>query len=341
MNKVPLRLATLCVQGMPATSTRDNIDRLVMLPDIVRVLKEYPDRAPEAVVLPGGYFRLSRALGATDFGRRCEILEKESIAAPIMAALDQLDCVSPGLTLVTGALATPRDASERTEQLCIAWGRSGVRGVARKIFPTKQETRGRRYVSPYVDDYHDRGRVTALPLGSLVLLNACYDLFGTADVGGAGNSRRHAIRRLIQKRGKLSVDGEGFRALRDECLSKFGELVSNVQPNVLIATIHGFDAPGRDGYWQRHGVARASASLGGALVVAAAHFKTGLPTPLSSTLAASGVPRSHLTDGAHRLAYQLAPIHSVVLETPKGLRGLLRIYQRPAGASPRKGAKRP
>lgn len=329
MTKAPLCLATLCVQGTPATSTKDNADRLILLSQTVRTLRQHPKwHSLHALVLPGGTFRLSRALGATTFERRREILQNEKITAPIIASLESLDMLSPSLTLVTGALATPRDISERTEQLCLAFTRSGLVGAARKIFPTKQENQRRQYVSPFVDDYQKKGRLVALPLGHLAILAACYDLYGIADIGSATNSRRHAIRRMIQGRRKLLMGDEGFNSVREDALASLAKWVTEVKPDAALATVHGL-MPGRDGYWTRHGISRASAALGGKLVVAAAHFKGALPSPEKSTLAAYGVPRSHLTDGASRRAHSLPPIYSTIVESPTGLRGLLRVFRVP------------
>jgi hypothetical protein len=60
------RLATLCLQGNTATSTKDNAARVPLLEQVVRVLQQvrawYPIDAP---VLPGGFFWLPRSLGAT------------------------------------------------------------------------------------------------------------------------------------------------------------------------------------------------------------------------------------------------------------------------------------
>lgn len=339
MPKHNLAVASLCLDGEPARSMKDNVDRLAMLSEVVQFLQNQPKwHSLDAIVLPGGTFRLSRALGATDFERRQAILLKEQITAPIREALDLLDLLSPALTLATGVLATPRDISERTEQSCLAFRCGGLVGAARKVFPTRQESRGRRFVSPFVEDFATRSRVIALSRGSLALLNACYDIFGVADLAGNTMSRRHAIRRLLTKRGMLPIGKTGFRAQRDECLAAIGGVVASTDLRALLVSIHGFEQPGRDGYWQRHGIARASAAHGGALVVGAAHFRKGLPAPEASTLAAYGVPRSQIGDGASRRAHSLAPVHSAILETPKGLRGLLRVFRVPLPAG--SGAKR-
>lgn len=330
-----LAIAGLCLHGVPARSMKDNTDRLALLPELVRLLQGNPEwHSLDAIVLPGGMFRLSRALGATNFERRKAILLKEQITNPIREALERLDFLSPGLTLTTGVLATPRDISERTEQSCLAFRLGGLVGAARKIFPTRQESRGRRFVSPFVEDFGTRSRVIALSRGSMALLNACYDVFGVADLSGNTMARRHAIRRLLTKRGMLAIGSAGFRAQRDDCLVAVGGLVASTPLQALMVSIHGFEQPGRDGYWQRHGIARASAACGGALVVGAAHFRKGLPTPETSTLAAYGVPLSQIADGASRRANKLAPVHSAILETPTGLRGLLRAFRVPLPAGP-------
>lgn len=339
MRKPSLAIASLCLHGVPAQSTRDNKDRLAMLAELFRVLHERREwHSLDAIVLPGGFFRLSRTLGASDFERRKAILEKEAITAPIKEGLDRLDMLSPALTLVMGVLATPRDITERTEQSCLAFRRSGLVGAARKIFPTRQESRGRRFVSPFVEDFTGRGRVVALPRGSIALLHACYDLFGIGDLAGNTATRRHAIRRLLTRRGTVAIGQSGFREQRDRCLAGFGELVKSAEPRALLASLHGFEQAGRDGYWQRHGIARASAACDGALVVAAAHFKAGLPAPDASPLAAYGVPASQVGEGASRRAHKLPPAQSEILETADGMRGLLRIFRAPT--RPKKGAVR-
>lgn len=329
-----LAVGQLCLHGVPARSMKDNAERLAMLHELVRLLKEHPKLQLDALVLPGGTFRLSRALGATDFDRRKAILQKEKITPSIREALDQLDVLNPGLTLITGVLATPREISERTEQSCLAFRHGELVGVARKIFPTRQESRGRRFVSPFVDDYEAQSRVLSLSRGPITMLNACYDIFGIADLASETMIRRHGIRRLLTKRRSFGIGTPSFRAQREDCLTAIGELVGSTPLKALMVSIHGFYQTGRDGYWQRHGIARASAAYGGALVVGAAHFRKGLPSPEASTLAAYGVPRSHLSEGAARRAHRLAPDFSSVLQTPNGLQGLLRVFQVPVSDGP-------
>jgi hypothetical protein len=202
------------------------------------------------------------------------------------------------------------------------------------MFPTRQDSGGRSYISPYEGDYRSANRFIDLPNGSVAVLNACYDAFGTADTGTGTNTRRHAIRRILTQRGKVLAGDPAFREVRDRALDDWTELLADRRPEVLLATIHAFEGPGRDGYWQRHGIARASASLHGALVAGAAHFKESLPGPAASTLAACGVPRSHILAGASRLARSLAPTRSQSFETTTGLKAILRLFEPPPGKWP-------
>jgi hypothetical protein len=103
-------------------------------------------------------------------------------------------------------------------------------------------------------------------------------------------------------------------ARRRELLGEWRRLIVGNKVDVALAAIHEFEAPGRDSYWQRHGIAFASAALGGGLALGAAHFRNALPEAEASTLAAFGVGRRHLTLGAHRTACQHHPIASFIME---------------------------
>ena len=324
------RLATLCVQGYTAASTRDNANRISIIEGLVSTLRMRADWHPiDAIVLPGGFFWLSQVLGYTTFERRRELISQERFSAAVCGVLRQLQELSPGIRLVTGVMARPRDKTERVEQACLAFDKDGLIGAARKLFPTRNESRGRRYMSPFIDDYRSAERFIDLPNGSKALLNSCYDLFGTADTGNGSGARRAAIRALRLPRVRLLEGDEEFRASRDAGLTAWADLVATQEPDVLLAAIHAFEIPGRDGYWQRHGIARASAALKGALTVGAAHFLERLPEE-GSTLAASGVPRTALSAGVSRRAYSLAPFQSLSFTAKDGTPALLRLFQPPS-----------
>jgi hypothetical protein len=234
--------------------------------------------------------------------------------------------LSPKVRLVVGVMATARHKAERTEQACIAFDVTGVVGLARKMFPTSSETAGRRYMSPCLDDFSAKERFIALPNGSVALLNSCYDMFGAADAFSSSSTRRTAIRALRRGTDHLTHRDPDFRSTRDTALSRWNTLLAEHRPDVLLASIHAFERPGLDGYWQRHGIARASARFGGALVLGAAHFLDGLPGE-GSTLAAWGVPKSALSAGVSRRAYPLPPRHILRWTTKAKASAVLRLFK--------------
>lgn len=324
----PPRIVALCVRGDTAKHIRDNIGRIALFNDIARALSEADWHPIEAVLFPGGFFRMSKAFGASSFEQRHEAVRNEPFAIAVSAAVGRLKVRSPGIHIVTGVLATPSDPTERTEQACLALGANGLVSVARKIFPTSADTKGKRFVSPFADDYTSPHRLLPLANGSLAALGACYDLFGVADLEGGSGGRRTAIRRILTREGRVVVGDDGFTAYRRSRIDAFFDLLRERNPDVALAAVHRFQAPGQDGYWQRHGIARASASLGGGLVVGAAHFLDRLPAANASTLAAHGVEHEHILAGTRRLALRLAPVAAMAIKTASG-EGILRLFTPP------------
>lgn len=319
------RLATLCLQAGTADTTKDNAVRISVLEETITHIIASNWHPLDAILLPGGFFRLSRTLGALPFDQRKNVIEGERFAAAIKRLLQRLEGEGTHAPLIFGVTAAPRQRAERTEQACIAFDGRGAIGVARKMFPTSAETRGRRYMSPCVADYSAEERFISLPNGSVAMLNSCYDLFGAADTARGGDARRLAIRALRQGPAHITHRDAAFRATRDAAIATWKEMVAQRQPDVLMASIHAFERPGLDGYWQRHGIARASAAFQGALAIGAAHFLDALPT-LGSPLAAARVPRAALTAGVNRAAYALPPTDHLSWTTKAGINALLRLF---------------
>lgn len=319
------RLATLCVHGGTAASTAHNDERIDLLEALVRTLKTQRAWHPlDAILLPGGFFWLSKTLGTADFARRSSTILQERFSSAIVRGLTELHALSPGVKLVTGVMARPRSKSERTEQACIAFGLSGVVGVARKMFPTHAESRGRRFMSPVTSDYSSSERFVDLPNGSIAALHSCYDLFGTADIGTGTAARRASIRALCDAGGRMTENDARFRACRAANIASWTDLMAAKKPDVLLTSIHAFERPGLDGYWQRHGIARASAAFGGAVSLGAAHFLERLPSD-GSTLAAWAVPKRELSMGVSRRAHRLAAVRSLPVTTER-MESLLRLF---------------
>lgn len=320
----PPRIAALCVCGDVAKRLHDNADRILLLKQLTIELRKLTNWHPfDAVVLPGGYFRMARAFGASSFADRRLLVSSEQFASAAQSSVQNLSHMSPGLRLVFGVLAKSTNASERTEQSCLAFDETGLIAAARKILPTSADVSGDRFVSPYVQDYASQRRFVDLANGSRASLAACYDLF-LADQAWS-HSNRSSIRRLLTDEEPVQIGDAAFAALRNSCLVAWARLIREQRPDVALACIHRF-VIGTDGFWQRHGLAKASAIMGGGLAVGAAHFRPRLPVTEMSSLASTGVPRTHLNAGLSRKAHRLSPLAWHVVNAPRGRKALLRLF---------------
>lgn len=327
--KPSLRVAAVCVLGRPASIPKQNQARGQLLAQIVTGIHERGWARLDALVLPGGFCRLARPIGHLTGPKRLANLSSQACLLVARRQLGRLQDASPGCLLVTGLLADPSDARHRQEQLSVALSGERVVGLARKLFPTAAEGEGRRQTVPCAEDYGSTDRLVTLPSGAKAILSACYDLFGLTETPGEASSRYHAIRALRSGQKILRMGDQGFKQLRRQCLADWSNLLVREKPDLAIATIHGFERPGLDGFWQRHGIAAASAAIQGRFVVGAAHFEEWLPAPGQSTLASMGVPRRHLTAGTARKAHRLAPKDTVLIEKDGEPLALVRLFEAP------------
>ena len=328
------RLATLCVQGLSASSTNDDTTQIMVLPELVRVLYERTDWHPiDAVVLPGGFFHFAHSLAGVHYVRHRELLGSQRAVAAITATVGLLDLLSPGLRLVTGSLFTPPGEREPVGQASLAFDQDGLVGIAEDLFPsapTAHRLHGNNYRAPE--------RFIDLPSGSVALLSACYDIFGISHTGNKTIVRSPSIRPNPRIRGSTKARHRGPDEAHDSALAEWAKLIAEHAPDVAIATVQRFDDEGLDSGWHDHGLARASASLGGAFAVGAAHLEESLLRSSGSTLAAFGVPRHHLSGGSSQIPQGLTPIRSLRFEIP-GAKALLRLFQPPPRECPVRQAR--
>jgi hypothetical protein len=114
-------------------------------------------------------------------------------------------------------------------------------------------------------------------------------------------------------------------------VAEWGQLLADQRVDVALTAVHRFQQPGRDIFWQRHGLATASAALCGGLAVGAAFFTDRLPdgrARWNSPLAACGVPREHLNQGLHRPARRFEPIAAMTINGRRNgkPRALVRLF---------------
>ncbi len=303
------RIATVCVLGPKAKRVEANEGRGALLQAIVKHLRQEPLWQPiDALLLPGGYFRLKPYIGHLSHERRVAMVERASFHRTAMAALAALELLSPSLLIVAGVDSDSPSKHDVGDQLCVAWGGDGIVGIGRKVFPVDGDTNveGRPYIC-HATDFATRQRYVRLANGRTAILGACYDLFGLSETVEQPTARTRYIRFIQDGAAVRSIGDPGFAALRRQLIGQWHRTLLEESPTVALGAIHKFGRPGRDLFWQRHGIAQASAALRGGLAFGAAHFLERLPEGTQSALAAVAVPSSHLHHGQHRRAQAHLP----------------------------------
>jgi hypothetical protein len=295
-------IATLCLLGKPAKSREDNDIRLEILEHALNVAKT----SLHTIVLPGGMFFHDEALAPLPPSARIDVLN----ACPEMQALSQI--VGNNL-IVSGLDIYCHD--EVHGQYSFALSKDGVKAVSRKVFPTKKEVQ--RGLAIQAQDFSDSSRITENQ-DCRVIMHSCYDIFGSVDAltGKEAPSR-------------LSHVPAPAHASKSACYNDYKKVAQIAAKGAPIVTvnIHEFAKPGRDIFYQRHGLATASAAFNGAPVFAAAHFEETLPqSAAQSPLAANGVPTSHIKARFHRQAHALTAKEAIPVKTAS-MRGIIRIFE--------------
>lgn len=297
--KLAPRIVSVCVEGKPARKRKHNKRRGRALLAIVRSVLAKDWGRIDAVLLPGGYFLLEKRISKLDHPARVAALQRERTFPAIKKASQSLSRRHPGAVLVLGLDSKPRGKGRPWDQVCIAVRAGRIVAVAPKIFPTKGDGRDDgSVIVPNADDYGSDRRFVDLPSGHRALLCECYDAFGVSEAVTGPGRRANLIRWLYTKaRGRQRVRDRDTVAA---CLDAWRDSVRRNRPSVVLSAIHVFAAPGRDGYWQRHGISAASAALSGAFSVGAAHFRRLPQGPFQSALADRSAPADYLRKGTNR-----------------------------------------
>jgi hypothetical protein len=267
----------------------------------------------DAVLLPAGFLHDEVVLGPFAYGPRKQAIFSTPTGCALRRASERLASVN-GAVLVVGLDTRPYLRGFRGDQMMIAMEDGVIIGVARKTFASPIDTRklGQRSYLAFEHDATEHGRVIALPSGDRAVLCPCYDAFIFGRMAGRPEARWQYIASRDEPTPRSpSAAGDLYGSLLHHVMA--------AKPKVALVGIHGFDQPGRDTRWQRHGIACASAALDGGAAIGAAHFRYQLPDPDRqdhSSLASVGVKRSHVTAGLHRKARKLAATDSFSLAVP-------------------------
>ena len=337
------RIASVCVLGKRVHQLKSNPHRIKLMQAILDRLAEAAAWASlDAIVFPGAFFRQKALIGPMSWDDRSAAIMKEDFGKASAELSSRLTDLVAGAHLIFGADSVDPKGFEFGDQLCISMSAGQITGIARKIFPTEEDTNGwtKPYV-PYLADFDSEQRLIDLPSGHRALLNNCYDIFALAK-GKDGLPRgARSIRDLWRDGEYHVVEKPGFAEQRTEAVNRWLAFRKSQKFDVAISTIHAFRKPGTEVYWSRHGIAAASAAMNGGFAIGAAHFIEGLPGADRATLAACGVKASEAKTGAKRKSSSLTPVEHFEVKVGD-LKGLVRLFEPSAAGKPgtsKKGAR--
>lgn len=296
------RIVTVCVTGRPARQVAHNSRRFELMVKVAREIRRRGWSAIDALLFPAGYVRSDHWFGPLTPEMRMEVVDGDEIGDAARHTANQLNDASPGVHVIVGVDTRKTRSGFSGDQMVFAFDAWGPTGSARKVFPVDGDTNGWGR-APYVlidGDTESPARVIQLPNGAIALLSVCYDAFALSEIAIGPTTKRSALRYFMDPsaswRWREPGDPDGF-------LSKLAKLIATTRPSLNLVAIHGFERPGGELRWQRHGIAAASAGLSGALTVGAAHYANYLPHNIQSQpLASLNVAKSHLWKGQHRRA---------------------------------------
>lgn len=322
----PARIASVCVAGRPVRRLSQNESRIELLSKVVREIARRGWSDLDALLFPAGYFKLDAWLGPQAPDVRHSMLQLSDELSVCRAAAKKLQRRSPGCLVVVGVDGTKPDRVWSGDQLVVAFSPDEPVGWARKVFASDMDTNGeeRRPYLLFRDDFDDPNRFVTLANGDVACLSACYDAFAFSELA-TGTKKRLGLRYIADGRTYQDLWPDDIAAL----LARFAETIAQARPTTHLIAIHGFERPGADTLWQRHGLATASAAVGGGLTVGAAHFVEALPEGPESPMAAFGVRPEHLHLGAKRPACVHLPIDGFTTALPwdRRSRALVRLFE--------------
>jgi len=309
---------------------RQNQNRAELVAAVVRRIRGQPSWDPiDAVLFPAGFFRLCGWFGPLPADDRLDLANASAELDVCTVAARKLGRRSPGCLIVAGVDTGNSPLRWRGDQMIAAFDATGMIRLARKIFPVDGDTNSHTK-PPYLlfrADTNADDRTVRLPNGELAILSACYDAFVFSELAIGPTGKRRAMR-------YVGLDDGSYRWIEpdeaDGLLAMLDMGICELEPTVSLVAIHGFERPGGEVYWQRHGLATSSAALGGALSVGAAHFREKLPhSTEQSPLAAFRVPERQLWMSHHRKGHTFAPLDGfeVALPWDKSVRALVRLFQ--------------
>jgi len=282
-----VKLITICLKER-ASSTKSRLAEMNHLLSQIDDLKINPSVA----IFPGGTFDLKK-LNLLDPSQNKRITEvnKTGITRNLMKM-----CKDRNLHLILGI-----DTKDSRDQ-CVSYiDKSGIKCIARKIFPVKGEEADSWCSN--VEDAKIGNRVVKIK-GYNFLLAVCYDMYGAEILRYKKSKRLHNIKKFSKNNVEVSNGEPGFNELKKEFVSNWCNSVKS--SDIGIACIHEFTKSGEKSgisYWQRDGIVNQFPFMKMKTVLGATHYIEGrnFPKDSSRALLAGGksIKKMHL--GSHIL----------------------------------------
>lgn len=205
-----MRVVTVCLLGEPASDGRENRTRIALLKKVVeKIACAKPRWSPDVVLFPGGFFLQSDYLGPKNNEDRQEIIGQSQYTTACIDAASILDAV-----IVAGVDGAWSNDNEPGDQSCVAWNKQGICGLARKVWPSKEDNKNGFVV--FSRDIDSRSRLASVSRGEKALLCACYDMFACQHESVRVDRRSKEIKiisiyghdRLVRHEHRLIVNNE-------------------------------------------------------------------------------------------------------------------------------------
>jgi hypothetical protein len=318
------RIATVCFLG------RNNAygQSAYRLTQMKRIIDELTKRKRiyknlDALLFAGGYLSLQKPIGHLGESERLMALVNLALVKKLKAISKTLHSHFPAVHLCIGIDSRPIRHFMGGDELLISLQSGHLRGFARKAFPVWGDNGlwdydKEQWIRPPFAinlDYSENPlRMITLRNGAKAVLLVCYEAFGARLIAGDNYYNQNYI--YAYHNTETNDLGYFTSDERQAHIRKWIGFLHGEKPNLALTAIHSFEKAGRDGYWQRHGIAGLSAAMMDKPVFGASHFYNSLPQKDKSTLSSISVPHDHLLKPNHRLAHRLRPSHSFTLKDP-------------------------
>lgn len=287
------RLAVLCLFGEPARTPADNAIRCHVFPELVRVLPT-PWHPLDAIILPGAFVRMTNIVARSSMARCRQLLAREPLVGSLLESIRVLRKLSPGLVVVVGVRFGGAACNDHPMDATCAFDQAGLVGMARPVTVRSLERSRPSKRCPAV------GHFISLPNRSMALLSVGLDFLAVSLTAGSEQCEARA-------------------------LADWASLVADHRPDAVLVTLPTLTERQTD-LTTASSLMTASASLGGAFVVASGHMHD---FPASDPVTAETLS-PYQVSRPRSAACAISAARSIDFRTSSGFRGDLSLFVAPS-----------